>query len=484
MKLVHKYGFQLLVVMALLVAPQEKACSLERIVVATLGDYMVTDYGAVGDGITLNTTSIQRAIDKCALEGGGRVVIGPGRFLTGTLVMRDHVELHVTKGAVLLGSISPEDYPEMVTAYRFFGDEWVKQSLIFGANLVDIAITGGGVIDGQGEAFQVTTNVKPDRYINRPFLIRFTECSRVEVREVTLQNSAMWMQHYLACDQVLIEDIKVFNHCNKNNDMIDIDGCSNVVITGCVGDSDDDAITLKSTSPRACENVTISNCIISSHCNAIKLGTESTGGFKNITITDCVVKPSSREEVIYGLPQGISGISLEVVDGGTMDEVHISNVVIDGPEVPLFIRLGNRARPYMKGVKRPGVGEVKNILIENLVVRNGGSTGCSITGIPGFPVRTVTLSQIVMELEGGEGAHDPRREVPELEDLYPEATMFGVLPASILYMRHVDQINLFEIFVTLQNPDDRVPLIAEDVKGMKYEGINVAGMENIDVLEK
>ena len=397
MNLIPTYGLQLLLAGFLLATPLELIS----------GDHLVTDYGAVGDGVTLNTKSIQKAIDQCSSEGGGRVVIGPGRFLTGTLVMKDHVELHVVKEAVLLGSTDPSDYPEMVTAYRFYGDEWVKQSLIFGANLEDIAITGEGVIDGQGEAFQVTTKVKPDRYRNRPYVIRFTECTGVVVQNITLQNSAMWMQHYLACDKVLIENIKVWNHCNKNNDMIDIDGCRDVVIRGCEGDTDDDALTLKSTSPRACENVAISNCILSSHCNAIKLGTESTGGFKNITITDCVVKPSSKEEVIYGLPEGISGISLEVVDGGTMDGVIISNVVIDGPEVPLFIRLGNRARPHMEGIGKPGVGALKNIRIEDLVVRNGGKTGCSITGIPGYPVRNVSLSNISMELLGGVEASDP-----------------------------------------------------------------------------
>jgi polygalacturonase len=474
MNLIPTYGFQLLLVGVLLATPLE----------VISGDHLVTEYGALGDGVTLNTKSIQKAIDQCALEGGGRVVIGPGRFLTGTLVMKDHVELHVLTDAVLLGSQNVADYPEMVTAYRFFGDEWVKQSLIFGANLEDIAITGEGVIDGQGESFQVTTKVKPDRYKNRPYLIRFTECNGVVVRNITLQNSAMWMQHYLACDQVLVENIKVWNHCNKNNDMIDIDGCRDVVIRGCVGDTDDDGLTLKSTSSRACENVAISNCVLSSHCNAIKLGTESTGGFKNITITDCVVKPSSKEEVIYGLSKGISGISLEVVDGGTMDGVFISNVLIDGPEVPLFIRLGNRARPHVEGVSKPGVGELKNVRIEDLAVRNGGKTTCSITGMPGYPVRNISLSNISMELVGGEEASDPQNEVPELEDLYPEATMFGVLPASILYMRHVDQVTLYKIFVTLQKPDNRIPLIAEDVSGMEYDEIHVDGLEKIHVVEK
>ncbi len=447
-------------------------------------EYLVTDFGAVGDGQTLNTSFIQKAIDQCAEAGGGRVVIGVGSFLTGTIVMRDHVELHVSRGAVLLGSTHIIDYPEMVTPYRFLRDEWVRQSLIFGANLENISITGGGLIDGQGAAFEVKTKLKPDRYKNRPFLIRFTECTNVTVREITLQNSAMWMQHYLACDRVLIDGIRVYNHCNQNNDMIDIDGCRDVVITNCTGDTDDDGITLKSTSPRACENITISNCVISSHCNAIKLGTESTGGFRNITITDCVIKPSEKKEVIYGLREGISGISLEVVDGGHMDGVFISDVTMNGPEVPLFIRLGNRARPYREGLDKPSPGSLENISIQNIVAKNVGKTGCSVTGIEGFPVRDVSIHNVTLELPGGVGEEGSDREVPELEDQYPEATMFGLLPASILYMRHVEQINLSGLNISFREPDERYHLVADDVVGLEYSGIHMMKPELIRVLTK
>ncbi|MCK4747228.1 MAG: glycoside hydrolase, partial [Bacteroidales bacterium] len=386
--------------------------------------------------------------------------------------------------AILLGSTNLEDYPEMTTGYRFYGDDWVKQSLIFGSKLENIAISGGGVIDGQGAAFKVTTKLKPDRYRNRPYLIRFTECTGVSVKDVTLQNSAMWMQHYLACDHLLIRDIKVYNHCNKNNDMIDIDGCRDVILTGCVGDTDDDALTLKSTSPRACENITISNCVLSSHCNAIKFGTESTGGFKNITITNCVVKPSSKKEVIYGYPGGISGISLEVVDGGVMDGVIISDVLIDGPEVPLFIRLGNRARSYMEGLEKPPTGVLQNIRIENIVIRNSGKTGCSVTGIEGFPARNISLHQITMHLPGGMTETGDDWEVPELEEHYPESTMFGVLPASVFYMRHLENIDLSGISVSFQEPDARIHLIAEDVVGLRYSRIHVSNSDEIRILEK
>jgi len=440
-------------------------------------DFPVERYGALGDGTTLNTTSIQAAIDACAEAGGGRVVMGKGTFLTGTLVMKSHVELHINKGAVLLGSTDPEHYPEMTTPYRFYGDEWVKQSLIFGYGLEDIALSGKGVIDGQGAAFQVATKAKPDRYRNRPFLIRFTECTGLVVENLTLQNSAMWMQHYLACENVVISGISVFNHCNKNNDMIDIDGCRNVVIRDCKGDTDDDGLTLKSTSPRACENVTILNCELSSHCNAIKMGTESTGGFKNITIKDCVIRPSAQKEVIYGLPEGISGISLEVVDGGVMESIFISGVKMDGPEVPLFIRLGNRARPHMDGIAAPPVGRLSNVKIEKLLALNAGTTGCSIGGIPGHPVKDIKLRDFELQFRGGvkrnEGANEVADEVPELEELYPEATMFGTLPASVFYLRHLEGIEISDIRVEFKEADERGPIEVVNVSGFKQENIQI-----------
>ncbi len=436
-------------------------------------DFPVERYGAMGDGITLNTTYIQAAIDARSEAGGGRVVMDKGIFLSGTLVMKSHVELHIKKGAILLGSTDPSHYPEMSTPYRFYGDEWVKQSLIFGYGLEDTGLSGKGIIDGQGAAFQVTTKAKPDRYRNRPFLIRFTECTGLVVEDLTLQNSAMWMQHYLACDNVVISGITVFNHCNKNNDMIDIDACRNVVIKDCKGDTDDDALTLKSTSPRACENVTIINCELSSHCNAIKMGTESTGGFKNITIKDCVIIPSAQKEVIYGLPEGISGISLEVVDGGVMEGIFISGVKMDGPEVPLFIRLGNRARPHMEGVATPPVGRLEGLLIEKLVALNAGPTGCSISGIPGHPVKDIKLSNFELQFRGGVKRTGVADEVPELEDLYPEATMFGTLPASVFYLRHIEGIEISDIRLEFKEADERGPIEAVNVSGLKQENIQI-----------
>ena len=464
-----------------------KALSIHMVLMLALiqpifaGDYPVSAYGAVGDGITLNTRAIQDAIDACALADGGRVVIDQGRFLSGTLVLKSHVELYLKEGAVLLGSTRLEDYPEMTTPYRFYGDDWVRQSLIFAYDQEDIALSGEGIIDGQGAAFRVNTKKKPDRYRNRPFLIRFTQCRGVRVSGLTLRNSAMWMQHYLACDDVDISGVRVFNHCNKNNDMIDIDGCHRVLIRGCTGDTDDDALTLKSTSPRACEDIHISDCILSSHCNAIKMGTESTGGFKNIRITNCEIRPSRVREVIYGLPDGISGISLELVDGGIMENIDISHVVMDGPEVPLFIRLGNRGRPHMEGMDPVPVGRLGQVRIRNISAHNAGTTGCSITGIPGYRVSDITLEDLDLEFRGGVEVGDFNEQVPELESQYPEGTMFGILPASALYLRHLEQVRISGLKAAFLEADGRSHMVAEDVKDLSHKGLRLSDGKEFQV---
>ena len=207
------------------------------------GVYNVTDYGAVGDGNTLNTKAIQAAVDACTKNGGGTVLFPPGIYLSGTIYLKDHVTLKLDAGATLLGSPDVQDYPLNKCAFPSYSDRYVGRALIWGEGLRDIAITGKGTIDGQGRKFRSnrpdeaelaklvaiyddSTRYTPQaRYINRPYIIRLISCRDVLVRDVTLLNSPMWMQQYLNCDFVRIQDITVYNHGSYNNDMIDID-CS------------------------------------------------------------------------------------------------------------------------------------------------------------------------------------------------------------------------------------------------------------------
>jgi polygalacturonase len=429
----------------------------------------VTKFGAVSDGMTMNTKTIQRAVQACA-EKGGTVFFPAGQYLTGSIVLESNVEIYVERGATILGSTNLADYKEFVPKLKSYNDLFLRHSLFYAEGKENISIRGEGTIDGQGAAFKVTTTTKPDRYRNRPYVIRFVECKNITIENVTLQKSAMWMQQYLACENLIVRGIRVFNHSNKNNDMIDIDGCKNVVMADCIGDTDDDAITLKSTSPSVTENVTITNCIVSSHCNAIKTGTESTGGFRNVSISNIIVKPSQADSVITGKRNGISGITLATVDGGILDGITISNIRIDGPEVPMFLRLGNRARKHTENAPTPSVGTFRNVSISDVIATNVGSTGCSISGIPNHFVENVSLSNIRIEFAGGGTAVDATKSMQGNEAEYPEATGWGTLPSYGFYVRHVKGISFNNIELKYRAKDVRPALDVDDVEEMNVNG--------------
>ena len=430
-------------------------------------EYNILDYGAVSDTTRLSTMAIQKAIDECAKDGGGRVLIPAGQFKTGTIVLRSHVNLHVAMGATLYGSTSLSDYRPMKSSYVSLRTQKETVQLIYADDVEDVVIDGFGCIDGRGRAFpKLSWN---DEGITRPHLLRFIQCRDIVVKDVTLRNSGCWMQHYLACDRVRIEDITVFNRNNYNNDALDIDGCHDVVVRGLMADSDDDAITLKSTSPRLCENVRIADCVVSSHCNAVKLGTETNGGFRNINISGIVIKPSEdQREKFFGQWIGSSAISLEIVDGGVLQNVNVSDITVEGTEAPIFIRLGNRGRGYMDGQVISNIGEIDGVHLDNIQIRNAGSMGCSITGLPGHPVRNIRLTNISIHHKGGVSQTDlpeiERNVADEKEKEYPEATMWGNLPAKGFYVRHAQDVSFDNVRVATAQPDDRPDFIRIDVE--------------------
>ncbi|MFV0265627.1 MAG: hypothetical protein ACK5HT_00675, partial [Draconibacterium sp.] len=236
------------------------------------------------------------------------------------------------------------------------------------------------------------------------------------------------------------------------------------------------------TSNRKSENIVVNNCILSSHCNAIKCGTESSGGFKNIVISNCIIRPSEQRTTIYGFPDGISGITLGMVDGGVLDGININNIIIDGPRVPLFLRLGNRARPYRADQGEIPVGSYKNVNISNITARGADTTGCSISGIPGHPVENISLSNIRISFKGGRRDKNYSMLVPELETHYPESTMFGSLPASAFYIRHAKNIDLDQIHLYYDNPDTRAALVCDDVENLRLQRTSVCSNSQPDYL--
>ena len=443
------------------------------------GQYNVMNYGAKGDGSILDTKAIQTAVDEAAVNGG-TVFFPSGNYLTGTIYLKDNVSIEISKGATIWGSPNLADYPMNTPEIVFWGKEWAQFALFFAEKKSNISIYGGGTINGQGEKFKLLTKEKgnPDRYRERPYVFYFVECNNLKVDDLRLRNSAFWMQHYLACSNVRISNLDVYNQCNKNNDMMDIDGCSNVVITNCIGDVDDDGITLKSTSGRITKDIIISDCVLSSHCNAIKMGTESHGGFKNITINNCVVKPSASPTLIAGRKEGLGGIALEIVDGGSMDGINVSNIVVTGTSTPLFIKLGNRGRKYDPAMKTPEAGEIRNVTISNFTANGGSEFTSSITGLPNHPVKNISLNNIRINSNGGFNVQNPLPSIAEAETAYPEGDMFGELPSYGLFLRHVENLDVNNVQLLFEKTDTRPAIYAEDVNGFTLTGLSAMTTEN------
>lgn len=434
---------------------------------AMAADFNICDYGAVSDTARLSTNAVQQAIEACSKAGGGRVVVPSGQYKIGTIVLRSHVNLHLEMGATLYGSTRLDDYTPQRSSYVSLRTQRETVQLIYADSVQDVVIDGYGTIDGRGRAFpKLSWN---DEGITRPHLLRFIQSKDIVVKDVTLKNSGCWMQHYLACDRLRIDGIKVFNRNNFNNDALDLDGCHDVVVTGMMADSDDDGITLKSTSPRRCENITIAHCVVSSHCNAIKLGTETNGGFRNINISGIVVKPSEyQDEKFFGQWIGSSAISLEIVDGGVLENVVVSDISVTGTESPVFVRLGNRGRGYKEGQVISQVGRIRGVCINNVFVRDAGAMGCSVTGLPGHPVEDVTIANVVLCHKGGVTASDmadiEKAVADEKEKEYPEATMWGNLPAKGFYVRHARNVVFRNVSVVTETADVRPDFVKVDVE--------------------
>lgn len=431
----------------------------------------VKTLGVKGDGITVDTDQIQAVIDQVSASGGGELVFPAGRYLTGTLVLRDNLTLRLEKGAVFVGSTNLNHYPKQSIGYVSHVNRYNNRALLFAEGAHNITITGEGSIDGQGtnEAFKADKEDPLYSIIDRPYIIRFISCTNVNVSGITLKNSPAWMQHYLNCESVRLENLTIFNHGNYNNDGVDIDNCRNVQITGCLVDTDDDGICIKSTNATGiCENIVVSNCIVSSNCNAFKLGTETNGGFRNITVSNCAF---NRPELptIYDRPhRALGGMAISTVDGAFIEGVHITGITMQGVMTPLMIRLANRGRNYYEGGATQSPGSIRNILISNIIAYTVGTVPCSITGIPGHAVEDITLSQIRVITPGkGTLSPTPPADFPEMEKEYPETLLFIEAPAYGLYARHVKGLVLDNVRFKALETDEREKWWFEDVSGLE-----------------
>ncbi len=445
--------------------------------------HSIEAFGAVAGGERVNTAAIQAAVDALGGEGG-RIVVPPGVWLTGTVRLRSGCELHLYPGAVLKGTDNPEDYPPdcpveagVVRSRRAF-----DRRIVYACGAQDVSVTGPGLIDGAGGC---AAHSFPRGNEGRPANIQFVACRRATVRDVALRCSGSWMQQYLACEELFLHNLRVWNHGNKTNDGLDIDGCADVLVSDCDIDSHDDALVFKSTGPAPCRNIAVSNCRLRSNCHGIKFGTESVGGFENIRIANCIISPSREAAPLEGFPDGrpvITGCAFECADGGIMRGITVTGLTVERVFAPVFIKLGNRHDRRLGDEPFRGAGALEDIRVTDVLARSCGPHVCSVTGYPGHPVRRIHLGGFRGDYCGGVSAEAVMETVPENSDAYPEINMFQKtggrntgkhLPAWGFYIRHAADVSLADIAFRLLAPDARHPIVAEDVSGLRLRDVRM-----------
>lgn len=372
----------------------------------------ITKYGAVPDGITNNSASIQKAIDDCTSFGGGIVLIPSGHFLSGTLCLKSNVNLHLEQGAVLTSSINEEDIINYTKDFETNTNDsgWEGGCFLCAFRSENITISGDGIIYGQGDKVFFDTDADygynecpKDCAKFRPRTTFFEDITNLRVTGVTFKDAAFWTLHMAGCKHVLVDNVKILNDVRgANNDGIDPDSCQDVVISNCIIESGDDAIVVKNTISMgkkygACENVIIHGCILHSQDSALKIGTETYKGIKNVILSDCIVKDCSR------------GVGIWVRDGATVENIRVHNVTGSvrryadrftveghpgwwGKGEPLFI--SNTPR-YKDSPKNTGI--IRNVVFKDIEI---DSESCIfMRADDGCPIENIKLENVTVNMK-------------------------------------------------------------------------------------
>ncbi|HVX26781.1 MAG TPA: glycoside hydrolase family 28 protein [Parafilimonas sp.] len=441
--------------------------------------YNIKDFGAVGDGVTLDSKAINKAIETAASKGGGDVIFPAGNFLSGVIHLKSNIHLILQQGSVLIatGENPDENYDaaeqSVNTTYQDYGHSHFHDAFIWGDSIHDVSITGPGMIWGKG---LIRDWIKNDRHANKAICLY--RCRNVIIRDVSILHGGWFAILATGVDNLTIDNLKI----DTDRDGMDIDCCKGVRVINCFVNSPlDDGICLKSTFAlgyfKPTENVTITNCQVSGYVEGslldgtfkhsdnadekptgrIKFGTESNGGFKNITISNCVF-------------DYCRGLALETVDGGLLEDVTIDNITMrDIVNDPIFLRLGAR----MRAPQNTPVGKLHRVIISNVIVYNADSDyACTISGIPGNNIEDVELDNISIYYKGGVTNFN-NDSIPEKEKGYPEPGMFGAATSSGFFIRHVSGLKLNNINIKHLATDKRPAFILNDVSNIDMREISI-----------
>jgi len=456
--------------------------------------YNVKDFGAKGDGSSMDTKAINKTIETAATTGGGTIYFPAGNYLSGSIRLKSNINLFIEQGATLIAAPADNEAeydkpePSVNDTYQDYGHSHWHNSFIWGEKLHDISITGQGTIWGKG---LIRNSKKGDNRPNKA--ISLLLCYNVMIKDVSILHGGWFGVLATGIDNLTLDNLKV----DTDRDGFDIDCCKNVRVSSCTVNSPfDDGICLKSTFGlgyvKSTENVTITNCQVSGYdegtlldgtfkrtykkysdsttTGRIKFGTESNGGFKNITISNCVFDYSR-------------GLALETVDGALLEDVTITNITMrDIVNAPIFIRLGAR----MRGPDSIKAGACRRIIISNIVAYNVDARhGVIISGLPGNDIEDLQLSNIRIYYKGGGTKDSINRIVPEFENDYPEPYRWKIMPSYGFFIRHVKNLKMHDVQTSFMTEEQRPPFVMDDVKEVALHDIQVqkAGDANYFMLK-
>ncbi len=457
---------------------------------SSLTVYDVREYGAIGDGKTDDTRAVQKAIDVCSKDHGGMVLVNNGTFLIDGITIKSNVELHLTASATLLGSLNYKRYPQD----KKFNFKTNLRSLVYAEDCQNIAITGTGTINGQGNM------IKAGSGFDRPNLIIMHDCKGIRIKNVFLTNSNFFGVFLLNSEKIRINGVNLVNLQCENNDGFDIDGCRDVFISNCYINTMDDCLAFKSSSKQTpSSGIVVSNCILTSRCAAIRFGPDALGNIENVVVTNCVIRNT-----------GLNGIKIQECLGAVMRNMTFSNIIMSNVKGPISIRLAGWSEGAYVGSWTDfddngwEDGKLQNILFNNIQATVPSimlpdsefkevlpgtlnitklNLGISITGTSVTRPRQITFSNIDITFAGGgTSAQGARRNIPDLDRNYPTMCMFGELPAYGLYMHHVSGVVLNNVEFHLEKEDLRPAIVCDDVDDLELSGFKAEGSKKAESL--
>jgi hypothetical protein len=441
--------------------------------------YNVRDYGAKGDGVTLDTAAFQAAIDVCTREGGGTVLVPAGDFHIGTLELKSNVTLHVTAAGKLLGSADGKQY-HAVDAIPLTGDSTLEDgnwALIFAVDAKNVVVEGPGTIDGQGQQFRAPSRgVPPPSGLGgnrRPYTLLFHRCQNLTVRNIDLLRSAYHCVRVIQSAHIHMEGLYIHDRVNGNNDGFHFISCEHVMVVNCTVQSQDDACALFG----SCRFVTVTNCSFSTRWSVFRFG----GGVaENITVSNCLLYQ------VYGCP-----IKLHGSPGSRFENMSFSNLVLDDVTGPINISIGPSERPNQRSSAPPVVRNISFSNIHGTVTTNpaqlpdvtfpssarpGEGHSCITLNCVGeATLENISFDNIHLTFGGGGTAEEgARRDLPQVAGEY---FMLGPMPAYGLYARNARGLTLQNVRfqVSQSQPELRPALIFDHVEDVSINGFSVQG---------